>query len=67
MDGIIKGWRILSVASDGTATLVHGSATEYFGNINSASTAISVLKNRDWSMYVNEFAMSAHCMTYQKL
>ena len=61
-----KGWRILSVASDGTATLVHGSATEDFGNINSASTAIRVLQNRDWSMYVNEFAMSAHCMTYSE-
>lgn len=70
--GLESGWRVLSVDSNGTATLVHASVPEKYEHTtgsNSDYTPSKTILNstRDWSMYLDgNFASSVAIMSYEQ-
>ncbi len=62
----LSGWRVWSIEGD-IVTLVHAghSETYYHGYTasGSSSASLSILRNRDMSMYLNSYASSAKFMT----
>ena len=62
------GWRVWNIDSTtGIVTLICAGHTEgYYHASGQSSASINILKNRDCTMYVNDYATEAHILTGQE-
>lgn len=61
-----SGWRVWDI-DGGVVTLISARHPEtYYHQIGKSSASLNILKNRDYSMYLNEYAASAKMLTGQE-
>ena len=61
------GWRVWDINNEtGVVTLINAGHSETYYHNNNSSASINILKNRDCTMYVNNYATEAHILTGQE-